>query len=362
MRRRLPEMSKRLMKGNEAVIHGALMGGATHFFGYPITPASEIAHAAAYYFTNAGRTFLQAESEVSSINMLYGSAAAGARVMTASSGPGIALMGEGLSYIAGAELPCVVVDVQRAGPGLGNIWPEQSDYNMVVKGGGHGNYHNIVLAPNSALEMFDMTRRAFDLADAYRMTVFILSDAYIGQMMEAISISGDMSRGKRKDWAVYGDDESRKNLITSILMNPKLQQDHNEKLQSKYRRVEAECVETEEILTEDADLIFVAYGISSRICLSALRRMRRAGQKVGMLRLKTLYPFPKQEIAELAERNPNRLFAAVELSEGMMADDVDLALSGRAKLLRYHWLGGVIPTVEELTTLASAQINTGGRS
>src|SRR5690554_796838 len=172
-------MGRRLMKGNEAAVHGALMGGCTHFFGYPITPASEIAQAAAYYFTAAGRTFLQAESEVSVINMLYGAASAGARVMTASSGPGIALMGEGLSYLAGAQLPAVVIDMQRAGPGLGNIWPEQSDYNMVVKGGGHGNYRNIVLAPASAQEMFSFTKHAFSLADRYRMTVMILSDAYI---------------------------------------------------------------------------------------------------------------------------------------------------------------------------------------
>jgi pyruvate/2-oxoacid:ferredoxin oxidoreductase alpha subunit len=353
-------MSKRLMKGNEAVIHGALMGGATHFFGYPITPASEIAHAAAYYFTNSGKTFLQAESEVSSINMLYGAASAGARVMTASSGPGIALMGEGLSYIAGAELPCVVVDVQRAGPGLGNIWPEQSDYNMVVKGGGHGNYRNIVLAPNSALEMFDMTRRAFELADTYRMTVFILSDAYIGQMMEAVDLTGSISKGKRKDWALYADAQSRKNLITSILMNPKLQQEHNEHLQRKYRKVEAECVEVEHIKTSDADFILVAYGISSRISLSAVRRLRREGLRVGLLRLRTLYPFPKEEIAALCA--DERQFAAVELSDGMMADDVELALAGRSKLHRYGWLGGVIPTVEELIEKIKEHMGEGGRS
>jgi 2-oxoisovalerate ferredoxin oxidoreductase alpha subunit len=340
-------MSKRLMKGNEAIIHGALTGGATHFFGYPITPASEIAHAAAQYFTLAGRTFLQAESEVSSINMLYGAASAGARVMTASSGPGIALMAEGLSYMAGAELPCVVVDVQRAGPGLGNIWPEQSDYNMVIKGGGHGNYRNIVLAPNSALEMFEFTRTAFALADAYRMTVFILSDAYIGQMMEAIDISGDMLKGERKPWALYGDRNSRNNLITSILMNPELQQRHNEKLQQKYREVERQCVSYEQVLTEDAEVVFVAFGISSRICMSALRALRARGIRAGMLRPKTLYPFPGEVLASLAAGG-GRTFIVVELNDGMMADDVRLAVGSEPMLLRYNWLGGVVPTVDEI--------------
>ncbi len=339
-------MSKQLMKGNEAIVHGALMGGATHFFGYPITPASEIAHAAAQYFTGSGRVFLQAESEVSAINMLYGAAGTGARVMTASSGPGVALMGEGLSYIAGAELPCVVIDVQRAGPGLGNIWPEQSDYNMVIKGGGHGNYHNIVLAPNSALEMFDFTRRAFALADKYRITVFILSDAYIGQMMEAIDISGEVSPGSRKDWAVYGDKSSRDNLITSILMNPKLQQEHNEMLQRKYKKITEECVEFEEILTSDAEVIFVAFGICSRICMSAIKQLRRDGISAGMLRPQTLYPFPKKRLHELAQ--DGRKFIAVELNEGMMADDIRLAVACHSSVLSYRWLGGVIPTVEEI--------------
>ncbi len=351
-------MSKQLMKGNEAVIHGALMGGATHFFGYPITPASEIAHAAAQFFTGSGRVFLQAESEVSAINMLYGAAGVGARVMTASSGPGVALMGEGLSYIAGAELPCVVVDVQRAGPGLGNIWPEQSDYNMVIKGGGHGNYHNIVLAPNSALEMFEFTRRAFELADRYRITVFILSDAYIGQMMEAIDISGEVSSGDRKDWAVYGDADSRENLITSILMNPKLQQEHNEMLQRKYRRIKEECVEYEELLTEDAEVIFVSFGICSRICMSAVNQLRKEGVAIGMLRPQTLYPFPKKRLQELSEGG-KRKFIAVELNEGMMTDDIRLSVDFPSQVLSYQWLGGVIPTVEEIVSKTLADVRGG---
>ncbi|MCF7954049.1 MAG: 3-methyl-2-oxobutanoate dehydrogenase subunit VorB [Spirochaetales bacterium] len=341
-------MSKRLMKGNEAVIHGALLGGATHFFGYPITPASEIAHAAAQYFTGAGRSFLQAESEVAAVNMLYGAAGAGARVMTASSGPGIALMSEGLSYIAGAELPCVVVDVQRAGPGLGNIWPEQSDYNMVVKGGGHGNYKNIVLAPNSAQEMCDITRRAFDIADHYRMTVFILSDAYIGQMMEPVEIDGEVHQGKRKEWAVYGDAESRNNLITSIHMNPKLQSDFNEKLQRTYERVEQEAVEYEEYQLEDAEIIFIAYGITSRICMSAVDKLREDGVKAGMLRLISLFPFPKKRIRELAEAQGTQYIISAELSNGQMAEDVRSAVNGKLPVDSFEWLGGIIPGVDEV--------------
>lgn len=341
-------MGRRLMKGNEAAVHGALMGGCTHFFGYPITPASEIAQAAAYYFTAAGRTFLQAESEVSVINMLYGAASAGARVMTASSGPGVALMGEGLSYLAGARLPSVVIDMQRAGPGLGNIWPEQSDYNMVVKGGGHGNYSNIVLAPASVQEMFDFTRKAFTLADTYRMTVFILSDAYIGQMMEPVTIEGPVLHGDRKDWAVYGDTESRKNLISSIYMSPALQRAHNEALQDTYRRVEGEIVDFETYLADDAEMVFVAYGIAARIAHSAVHTLRERGIKVGLIRPKTLFPFPKAIIETMARKGVP--LVVVELSSGQMADDIELASKGMVPVLRYLTMGGETPTVSELVT------------
>jgi 2-oxoisovalerate ferredoxin oxidoreductase alpha subunit len=339
-------MSRLLMKGNEAVVFGALTGGATHFFGYPITPASEIAQAGARYFTASGRTFLQAESEVASINMIYGASGAGARVMTATSGPGLSLMAEGLSYLAGAELPAVVVDVQRAGPGLGNIWPEQSDYNAVVKGGGHGNYKNIVLAPNSAQEMCDMTRVAFDLADTYRMTVVILSDAYIGQMMEPVEIPQTVFHGQRKSWALYGDSESRGNLISSILMNPQLQSGHNEHLQQKYREVEANEADWESFRTEDAQLVLTAFGICSRICLSVVNELREEGYPVGLLRPKTLFPFPVKPVSQLADEG--KAFSVVEMNSGMMADDVDLCVLGRSPVLRRNWLGGVVPTVAEL--------------
>lgn len=339
-------MNKQLIKGNEAVVYGGLLGGATHFFGYPITPASEIAHAAALYFPLAGRHFLQAESEISAINMIYGAASAGARAMTASSGPGISLMAEGFSYCAGAELPCVIVDIQRAGPGLGNIWPEQGDYNAVVKGGGHGNYKNIVLAPYSAQEMCDFTYRAFDLADTYRINVFILSDAYIGQIMEPVEIPAAVRHGMKKDWALYADGESRKNLITSIYMNQKIQYEHNVKLQEKYARIDKELVEYEEVDTQDAAVIYVAFGISARLCFSAVQEFRKQGKKVGMLRPKTLFPFPSRRLDQLADSA--KMFIVVELSNGQMADDVQLATNSKAPILRYNWYGGMVPSLSEI--------------
>lgn len=332
-------MSRVLLSGNEAAVQGALVGGCTHFYGYPITPASEIVHAAARYFPQHNGVFLQAESEVSAINMVYGASSAGVRVMSASSGPGIALMGEGLSYLAGARLPAVIVDIQRAGPGLGNIWPEQSDYNMVVKGGGHGNYSNIVLAPASVQEMFDFTKRAFEIADRYRMTVFILSDAYIGQMMEMVSVDNKASSTSYKEWALYGDAKSRSNLITSIYMSPPLLQKHNEELQATYKRVEEEVVEWEELESDDAKILLISYGISSRICYSALTSLRNKGVKVGLLRPKTLFPFPKKRIAEIAKKVEQ--IVVVEMSSGQMGFDVEHAVQGVVDVKHYQCMGGV---------------------
>ena len=334
------------MKGNDAIVHGALLGGATHFFGYPITPASEIAHAAAYYFTKSGRTFLQAESEVSAINMLLGSGSAGARVITASSSPGIALMGEGLAYLAGSQVPCVIVNVQRAGPGLGNIWPEQSDYNMVVKGGGNGDYKCIVLAPNSAQEMADCAYKAFDLADKYRNPVFILSDAYIGQMMEAVSFPDKVKKTKRKDWAIYADAESRDALITSINMSQKLQSDHNIMLNEKFELMEKNEQDSEEFYTDDADFILVAFGICSRICLTVVRELREEGVKIGLFRPKTLFPFPIDAISKLADKAKNLM--VMELNNGQMAADVELFTKCRIPVLRYNWHGGYVPSSAEV--------------
>lgn len=339
-------MSKQLMKGNDAVVYGALLGGATHFFAYPITPASEIAHAAAIYFPRTGRSFLQAESEVSVINMLYGAACAGARTMTATSGPGISLMAEGISYFAGCQLPGVIVDVQRAGPGLGNIWPEQGDYNFATKGGGHGNFQNIVLAPNSVQEMCDFTYDAFELADKYRMMVIVLSDAYIGQMMEPVQLPTKVKHGLRKDWAVYADRESRHNLITSIFMNQKILSDVNLKLQAKYDQVRNELVDYEEYYTDDAEVVYVAFGIMARICLTAMQDLREKGLKIGLIRPKTLFPFPSERIKQLSESKEK--FIVVELNSGHMAEDITLASESKIPVLRYNWYGGIVPSIAEI--------------
>ncbi|MBN1348472.1 3-methyl-2-oxobutanoate dehydrogenase subunit VorB [candidate division KSB1 bacterium] len=343
-------MQRELIKGNEAVIKGALLAGCSHYFGYPITPASEIAQAAAYYFPLLGGTFIQAESEIAAINMVYGAAGAGRRVLTASSGPGISLKQEGISYIAGAELPCVIIDVMRAGPGLGNIWPEQGDYNQVVKGGGHGNYKNIVLAPNSAQEMCDLTMLAFDLADRYRNPCFILTDAYIGQMMEPVQFAGKRTQVERVDWAVYGDKASKHNLITSILMNTTLLEKHNEKLQAKYKQIEQNEVRFESFLTEDADFVMIGYGIVSRMLQSATEILRAKGLKVGMLRPISLFPFPTNEIVALGKTG--KQFLVVELSNGQMLTDVQLAVNGRQPIHFYARMGGSVPSVNEIVEVA----------
>ncbi|MBN1129148.1 MAG: 3-methyl-2-oxobutanoate dehydrogenase subunit VorB [Chitinispirillaceae bacterium] len=339
-------MDKQLAEGNEAVVLGALLGGATHFFGYPITPASEIAHAAAHYFPSAGRHFLQAESEVSAINMIYGASSSGARAMTASSGPGISLMAEGISYLAGAELPAVIVDIQRVGPGLGYIWPEQGDYRCVVKGGGHGCYKNIVFAPATVQEMCDFTYRSFALADRFRMTVYLLSDAYIGQMVEPIVLPQVPLHDYRKEWALYGDSASRKNIITSIYVEQKILSALNIKLQEKYRAIERELVEYEETMTGDAEVLLVAYGISARISLSAVKLLRDRGVKAGLFRLKTLFPFPKERLKHLSAGLKSCI--AVELANGQMAEDVELSVASQCPVLRYNWYGGIIPSAKEI--------------
>lgn len=339
-------MAKQLIKGNDAVVRGAILGGCTRFFGYPITPASEIAHGAAAFFPRAGGTFLQAEDEVNAINMVYGAACTGARTMTASSGPGISLMSEGISFIAGCELPAVVVNVMRAGPGLGNIWPEQSDYNQCVKGGGHGNYRNIVLAPASAQEMCDFTYEAFALAERWRMLVMVLSDAYIGQIMEPVELPTRVQHAPRHDWAVHGDGRSRANLFTSIFMDIATQEQQNLKLQAKYAKVQDELVRWDELRTEDAELVLVAYGVTARICTTVVRRLRERGVRAGLLRPKTLWPFPAKRLAELA--GTAKRMVSVELSNGQMVDDIRLAVQCRIPVDFLGWMGGQVPSVREV--------------
>jgi len=347
-------MQKELIKGNEAVVKGAVMAGCSLYFGYPITPASEIAQAAAFYFPLLGGTFIQAESEVAAINMVYGAAGAGARVMTASSGPGLSLKQEGISYCAGAELPCVIIDVMRAGPGLGNIWPEQGDYHQIVKGGGHGNYKNIVLAPNSSQEMCDLTMLAFELADKYRNPCIVLTDAYIGQMMEPVTFPATRKKVPHKEWALYGDEKSKKNLISSILMNTKFLEEHNIKLQQKYNTIAENEVLYEALNIDDADLILVGYGIISRILLNVMEIYRKQGKKVGLIRPITMFPFPNKAFANAANKTKN--FLVVELSNGQMIDDVKLAVNGKREINFYGRMGGAVPSVEEIVDVVKQYV------
>lgn len=340
-------MAKQLIKGNEALVKGAVLAGCRAFYGYPITPANEIAEAASYYIPLAGGTFLQAESEVAAINMVYGAASAGTRAMTASSGPGISLMSEGLSYIAGAELPCVVVNVMRGGPGLGNIAPEQSDYFQAVKGGGHGNYRSLVLAPATAQEMCDLTRLAFDLADKYRNPVFVLVDGYTGQMMEPVDfLSVDAHEQKRPEWAVDGTAETRENLITSLYIHTDELEAHVRKLEAKYKRAEAEETRWESYRTEDADLVLVGYGVVARILKSVVEMLRGQGIRAGLLRPITLYPYPTAELKRLARQAA--LFYVVEMSTGQMVEDVRLAVEGARPVEFYSRVGGNVPSAEEV--------------
>jgi 2-oxoisovalerate ferredoxin oxidoreductase alpha subunit len=317
------------------------------FYGYPITPASEIAEYAALLIPEVGGTFLQAESEVSAINMVYGASSAGMRVMSASSGPGLSLMQEGISYIAGAELPCVLVDVVRGGPGLGNIAPEQSDYFCVVKGGGHGCYRNIVLAPSSVQEMFDLTVLAFDLADRYRNPVVIMTDGYVGQMMEPLDIQLRNIEQPEKDWAVKGTAESKKNVVTSIFLESDVLEAHVNKLEAKYMLAQELETRCEEYLTEDADVLLVGFGIVSRVLRSTVDQLRAQGLKAGLFRPITLWPYPSRELCKTAEHVKSVM--VVELNTGMMVQDVKLALNGTVPVEFYGRAGGNVPSAEEIT-------------
>ena len=337
---------RQLCKGNVAIVKAAVMAGCRSFYGYPITPASEIAEYAALLIPQVGGTFLQAESEVSAINMVYGAASAGMRVMTASSGPGISLMQEGISYIAGAELPAVIVDVVRGGPGLGNIAPEQSDYMCVVKGGGHGCYKNIVLAPASVQDMFDLTLLAFELADKYRNPAFILTDGFVGQMMEPLEIEMQDVKQYEKPWAVKGTAETRKNLVSSIQLETDALEKHVRHLEAKYKECEAQEARHETYMADDAEILVVGYGIVSRLLRSTVDHARQQGLKVGLFRPVTLWPFPSKALAKAAEKC--RSVMVVELSTGQMVEDVKLALNGKVPVEFYSRVGGNVPSVEEV--------------
>jgi 2-oxoisovalerate ferredoxin oxidoreductase alpha subunit len=345
-------MSRVLLKGNEAIVHGAILAGCRVYFGYPITPASEIAETAAAYMPRVGGVFLQAESEVAAINMVYGAAAAGTRAMTASSGPGISLKMEGISYIAGAELPCVIVSVDRGGPGLGNIAPEQADYHQIVWGGGHGNYRNIVLAPNSVQEMASLTMLAFDLADKYRNPVFILTDGAIGQMMEPVEFPDRVELPPEKPWALGVGPERRANLVSSIVLDPDELEEHNRHLTRKYEGIEREEVRIEEYRLEDAELVIVGFGIVARVGRSVVDELRREGIAAGLLRPITLWPFPNRRLEALAAAARVGRFLVVEMSEGQMVKDVRLAVLGRKPVSFYGRMGGNIPSEVELVAEA----------
>jgi len=340
---------KVLMKGNEAIAEAAISAGCIHFFGYPITPQTEVAEYLAKRLPKVGGLCLQAESEVSAINMTLGAAAAGTRVMTSSSSPGISLKSEGISYIAGSDLPCLIVNVQRGGPGLGGIQPSQADYYQATRGVGHGDLRLIVLAPSSVQEMASLTAQALDLADIYRMPAMLLADGALGQMMEPVDFSAFPKREvPEKTWATVGHGNARPhNIVNSLYIDPQVLEDSVKARYERYAEVEKNEVQYEEFMTEDADIVLVAFGITARICKSAITAARAAGIKAGLLRPITLWPFPKDAISKAADHA--KALISVEMSMGQMVDDVRLAVNGKKPVYFYGRTGGMIPSVEEVT-------------
>ncbi len=338
----------KLMKGNEALAEAAIQAGCDAYFGYPITPQSEVLEYLAREMPRHNRIVLQAESEVASINMVYGAAGAGFRAMTSSSSPGFSLMQEGISYLAGAELPCLLVNVNRAGPGLGGIQPGQGDYFQSVKGGGHGDYRMIVLAPASVQEMADFVFLGFDLADKYRNPVLILSDGAIGQMMEKVEFKPYTTPVVDKSsWATTGKPKTReRNYITSLFIQPEVLAQHNSKLVAKYNLMCEQEVRWEEFHTDDAEYLLVAYGLSARICQKAIDIARSKGINVGLLRPISLFPYPYKRLEELASQV--KAMMSVELNSGQMVEDVKLAVKGKVPVEFYGKLGGLIFTPEEI--------------
>ncbi|MBQ7090540.1 MAG: 3-methyl-2-oxobutanoate dehydrogenase subunit VorB [Clostridia bacterium] len=338
---------KVLMKGNEAIAEAAIKAGCRHYFGYPITPQTEIAAYMAKRMPKIGGTFLQAESEVAAINMVYGVAGAGFRVMTSSSSPGVSLKQEGISYIAGADLPALIVNVQRGGPGLGGIQPSQSDYFQATKGGGHGDYHLIVLAPASVQEMADLTIKAFDLADKYRMPTMLLADGTMGQMMEPVELPELPAAEIEKPWAVRGTKGERKhNIINSLYLNPELLEKTNFERFERYKTVEENEVMYESFMMEDAEYCVVAFGIAARVSKNAVMAARKAGLKVGLIRPITLWPFPTKVLREAADQVKG--FLSVELSMGQMIEDIRLATECKKPVTLCCRTGGMIPTPDQV--------------
>jgi 2-oxoglutarate ferredoxin oxidoreductase subunit alpha len=337
----------RLMKGNEALAESAIRAGIQAYFGYPITPQSEILEYFSRELPRRGGIVLQAESELAAINMIYGAAGAGARVMTSSSSPGISLMQEGISYIASAQLPCLIVNVNRGGPGLGTIQPSQGDYMQAVKGGGHGDYHLIVLAPASVQEMADFVFDAFRLAEKYRNPAMILADGALGQMMEKVILPEEGSLSKpEKSWSTTGKIPSReRNIITSLFIEPEKMERINIELQEKYRKMQDE-IRFEKVETEDAEILLAGFGLAARVCHKSIEIARGKGIKVGLIRPITLYPFPYNEISKLADKVESVI--VVEMNAGQMVEDVKLAVSGKCPVEFKGRMGGMIPSPDEV--------------
>ena len=338
---------KVLMKGNEAIAEAAIKAGCRHYFGYPITPQTELAAYMAKRMPKIGGTFLQAESEVAAINMVYGVAGTGYRVMTSSSSPGVSLKQEGISYIAGADLPALIVNVQRGGPGLGGIQPSQSDYFQATKGGGHGDYRLIVLAPASVQEMADLTVKGFDLSDKYRVPAMLLADGTMGQMMEPVDLSNVEAKTVEKPWAVTGTEGKRRhNIINSLYLNPEKLEQVNFERYARYHEIEENECMWESFMMDDAEYCVVAFGIAARVSKNAVVAARKEGIKVGLIRPITLWPFPTKVLAEAADKCKG--FLSVELSMGQMIEDVKLAVECRKPVALCNRTGGMIPTPEQV--------------
>ena len=340
-------MAKKLMKGNEAMATAAIAAGCRCFFGYPITPQNEIPEFMSKAMFESGGYFVQAESELAAINMVYGAGGAGARAMTSSSSPGIALKQEGISYLAGAEIPAVILNVMRGGPGLGGIQPSQSDYNMMTKGGGDGDYNCPVLAPSNLQEASDMVMEAFDLADYYRTPVYVAADGFIGQMMEPVEIIYKPKyEAKEKTWATNGTRGKReKNIINSLYLDAELLYKHNLHLQEKYKEIKEKEARAEKYFTEDADIILVSYGTMSRVCRSVVDNLRKENKKVGMIRPMTLWPFPEKEFKN---NNNCKMYISIEMSMGQMIDDIKLACECKVPVKFFGKAGGIVPTSHEI--------------
>lgn len=342
-------MGKELLKGNIAFAEAAIRAGCEAYFGYPITPQTEALEHMSRRMPELGRVFLQAESEVAAINMVYGAACAGVRVMTSSSSPGVSLMMEGLSYIAGSEVPVVLVNIMRGGPGLGNIAPSQGDYNQMVKGGGHGDYKPIVLAPATIQELIDLTFEAFDLAEKYRTIVVVLADGSIGQMMEPAELPPMQpvrAFDGRPEWALTGAVDRKPNVVSSIYIDPVEEEIFNLKLVEKQKQIEAEQVRSHKLWMDDAEIAVIAFGTAGRIAQTAVRDARAQGIKVGLLRPISLYPYPYDAVREVAEQVQRIL--VVEMNGGQMLDDVRLAVEGRVGVDFYGRMGGVVPLPDEV--------------